>query len=65
MTRSARRAGGWRIRVIDGYERYQRLRIDWADTGVLRVTMSAPGRLNAVDSTGHRELAEIWAGRRP
>jgi enoyl-CoA hydratase len=46
--------------VIDGYERYQRLRIDWADTGVLQVTMSAPGRLNAVDATAHGELAEIW-----
>src|SRR5690606_41709148 len=28
--------------------------------GVRRGTISAPGRLNAVDSTGHRELAEIW-----
>jgi enoyl-CoA hydratase len=46
--------------VTDGYERYQRLRIDWADEGVLRVTMSAPGRLNAVDAVAHRELAAIW-----
>jgi len=60
MTGRVGAADGWRICVIDGYERYQRLRIDWADTGVLRVTMTAPGRLNAVDSTAHRELAEIW-----
>ncbi|HUK70167.1 MAG TPA: enoyl-CoA hydratase/isomerase family protein [Streptosporangiaceae bacterium] len=46
--------------MIDGYERYKRLRIDWADVGVLQVTMSAPGRLNAVDATAHGELAEIW-----
>jgi enoyl-CoA hydratase len=46
--------------VTGGYERYQRLRIDWAREGVLRVTLSAPGRLNAVDATGHRELADIW-----
>ncbi|HKB32090.1 MAG TPA: enoyl-CoA hydratase/isomerase family protein [Streptosporangiaceae bacterium] len=46
--------------MIDGYERYERLRIDWADEGVLRVTMSAPGRLNAVDAAAHGELAEIW-----
>jgi len=46
--------------VTQGYERYQRLRIDWAAEGVLQVTMSAPGRLNAVDAVGHRELAEIW-----
>lgn len=39
---------------------YERLRIDWAREGVLRITFSAPGRLNAVDMAGHRELAEIW-----
>ncbi|MGE5286120.1 MAG: enoyl-CoA hydratase/isomerase family protein [Micromonosporaceae bacterium] len=43
-----------------GYEHYERLRIDWARDGVLRVTLSAPGRLNAVDAAGHRELADIW-----
>jgi enoyl-CoA hydratase len=42
------------------YESYERLRIDWAREGVLRVTISAPDRLNAVDATGHRELAQIW-----
>jgi len=43
------------------YEKaYERLKLDRPADGVLRVTISAPGRLNAVDSTGHRELAEIW-----
>ncbi|RMI37657.1 enoyl-CoA hydratase [Actinomadura harenae] len=42
------------------YDRYERLKLDWAAPRVLRVTLSAPGRLNAVDNTGHRELAEIW-----
>ncbi len=28
--------------------------------GVLEVSMSAPGRLNAVGHDGHRELAEVW-----
>ncbi|MEV5753645.1 enoyl-CoA hydratase/isomerase family protein [Actinoallomurus sp. NPDC052308] len=42
------------------YESYERLRIDWARDGVLRITISAPERLNAVDATGHRELAQIW-----
>jgi enoyl-CoA hydratase len=46
--------------VTGEYEHYERLRIDWARPGVLRVTLSAPGRLNAVDATGHHELAEIW-----
>jgi enoyl-CoA hydratase len=42
------------------YASYDRLKIDWAADGVLRVTISAPGRLNAVDAAGHRELTEIW-----
>ncbi|MEW2359416.1 enoyl-CoA hydratase/isomerase family protein [Spirillospora sp. NPDC029432] len=42
------------------YGAYQRLKIDEAGPGILRITLSAPGRLNAVDETGHRELAEIW-----
>jgi enoyl-CoA hydratase len=42
------------------YSSYERLKIDWASDGVLRVTISAPRRLNAVDATGHRELARIW-----
>jgi enoyl-CoA hydratase len=46
--------------VTDRYGPYERLKIDWAMPGVLRVTISAPGKLNAVDMTGHRELAEIW-----
>jgi enoyl-CoA hydratase len=46
--------------VTDRYGSYERLKIDWATPGVLRVTISAPGKLNAVDMIGHRELAEIW-----
>jgi enoyl-CoA hydratase len=42
------------------YDRYERLKIDWARSGVLRVTISTPGKLNAVDATGHRELSAIW-----
>ncbi|GIH95576.1 enoyl-CoA hydratase/isomerase family protein [Planobispora siamensis] len=39
---------------------YEKLKIDWAADGVLRIVISEPRRLNAVDMTGHRELAEIW-----
>ncbi|HEY7485133.1 MAG TPA: enoyl-CoA hydratase/isomerase family protein [Streptosporangiaceae bacterium] len=46
--------------MTDRYESYQRLKVDWAAPGVLRVTISSPAKLNAVDMTGHRELAEIW-----
>ncbi|MEU7000933.1 enoyl-CoA hydratase/isomerase family protein [Nonomuraea sp. NPDC046570] len=42
------------------YDRYTKLKIDWAAEGVLRVTLSEPRRLNAVDMDGHRELAGIW-----
>jgi enoyl-CoA hydratase len=45
---------------MTGYEAYERLKLDRPRPDVLRVTISAPGRLNAVDTTGHRELAEIW-----
>jgi enoyl-CoA hydratase len=42
------------------YARYEFLKVDWAAEGVLRVVISRPRRLNAVDMVGHRELAEIW-----
>lgn len=45
---------------LDRYRAYERLKIDWARQGVLRITISTPGKLNAVDMAGHRELAGIW-----
>lgn len=39
---------------------YEKLKTDTPAEGVLRITISEPRRLNAVDMTGHRELAEIW-----
>jgi enoyl-CoA hydratase len=39
---------------------YDKLKLDTPAEGVLRVTISEPARLNAVDMTGHRELSEIW-----
>jgi enoyl-CoA hydratase len=39
---------------------YEKLKTDWVADGVLRIVISEPRRLNAVDMTGHRELAEIW-----
>src|SRR5437868_485506 len=61
MARGMRRpeAGGDDT-MSGGFEAYERLRIDWAADGVLRVTISAPGKLNAVDTVGHRELGQIW-----
>ena len=39
---------------------YPTLRFADLGDGVLEVTMSAPGRLNAVGHEGHRDLAEVW-----
>lgn len=39
---------------------YEKLKLDWAADGVLRIVISEPRRRNAVDMTGHCELAEIW-----
>ncbi|MFI6503044.1 enoyl-CoA hydratase/isomerase family protein [Nonomuraea typhae] len=40
--------------------RLEKLKTDMPADGVLRVTISEPRRRNAVDMTGHRELAGIW-----
>ncbi|MCK2219270.1 enoyl-CoA hydratase/isomerase family protein [Actinomadura sp. ATCC 31491] len=42
------------------YDKYEKLRLDSPADGVLRVTISEPARLNAVDAVAHRELGEIW-----
>lgn len=39
---------------------YEKLILDTPADGVLRITISEPGRLNAVDATAHRELGEVW-----
>jgi enoyl-CoA hydratase len=46
--------------MSDSYARYQRLAFDRPRPGVLRITMSNPGRLNAADAAMHAELATIW-----
>jgi enoyl-CoA hydratase len=46
--------------VHDYAAQYPSLRFADLGDGVLEVTMSAPGRLNAVGHEGHRELAEVW-----
>jgi enoyl-CoA hydratase len=48
------------VSELDRYGTYRRPKTDWPLPGVLRVTISRPERLNAVDAIGHRELAEIW-----
>jgi enoyl-CoA hydratase len=45
----------------DRYDAYERLRIERRDHGVLLLTLSNPGKLNATDARLHAELATIFA----
>jgi enoyl-CoA hydratase len=45
---------------MEGYEAYSSLELDRPAEHVLRLTLRAPGRLNAVSGAMHRELAELW-----
>jgi enoyl-CoA hydratase/carnithine racemase len=42
------------------YAQFASLRFDRPAPHVLRITMSTPGKLNAVHAAMHRELAEVW-----
>ena len=42
------------------YEAFPSLEFDMPASHVLRLTLRASGRLNAVSATMHRELAEVW-----
>jgi enoyl-CoA hydratase len=45
---------------VDRYASFPSLELDRPAEHVLRLTLRAPGKLNAVSGTMHRELAEIW-----
>jgi len=44
----------------DPYAQFTSLRFERPEPHVLRIVMSAPGRLNAADAAMHRELADVW-----
>jgi enoyl-CoA hydratase len=46
--------------MLEGYDAYPSLELDRPALHVLRLTLRAPGRLNAVDARAHRELATFW-----
>lgn len=46
--------------MSDRYASYERLKFDRPSDRILRITMDAPGRLNAADETMHEELGRIW-----
>jgi enoyl-CoA hydratase len=46
--------------MTDAYAGYDRLKFDWPEERILRITMENPGRLNSADRVMHGELAQIW-----
>lgn len=42
------------------YEGYRSIEFDWPAEGVLRLTFCKPEKMNALDSKGHEELADVW-----
>jgi enoyl-CoA hydratase len=42
------------------YDAYTSLQFDRPDAGILRITLSAPGKLNAVGHEAHAQLAAVW-----
>ena len=44
-----------------GFDRYVRLQIEQRDHGVMLITLSNPGKLNATDAAMHAELSTIFA----
>jgi enoyl-CoA hydratase len=46
--------------VSGAYDAYVSLELDRPAPGVLRLTLRAPGKLNAVSGTMHGELARVW-----
>src|ERR1041385_6873065 len=47
--------------MAERYAGYEGLKFDRVADGVLRITMSTPGRLNAAGPGMHRALAEVWS----
>ena len=46
--------------MSDRYSSYERLKFDWPEERILRITMENPGRLNAADAVMHGELVRVW-----
>jgi enoyl-CoA hydratase len=46
--------------MSDRYAGYRRLKLDWPQERILRITMDSAGRLNSADASMHPELAQIW-----
>ena len=46
--------------MSERYDDYKRLKFDWPEERILRVTMDNPGRLNSADAVMHGELVRVW-----
>lgn len=46
--------------MSDWTEGYQKLKFDWPEERILRITMENPGRLNSADAIMHGELVRVW-----
>src|SRR3989440_4411532 len=46
--------------MTDRYAHYKSLKFGRPRPRILEVILSKPGKLNALDADGHRELAEVW-----
>ena len=46
--------------MLDRYARFASLRFERPEPQILRIVMSAPGRLNAAGAAMHRDLADVW-----
>lgn len=46
--------------MSDRYSRYGRLKFDRPHPRVLRITLTSPLKLNAMDAALHREASEVW-----
>lgn len=45
---------------LSRYEQFVGLKIDRPEPGILRIILDTPGKLNAVDSQKHADLADVW-----
>ncbi len=46
--------------MTERYEQFDSLKIEDVEPGIVRLVMSAPGKLNAAGAEMHRQLAEVW-----